>query len=331
MSLKRFIFIFSWMSVLSSANAQLTSKAIVLEHFTNSRCSICANRNPALLQNLASHPQVLNLSIHPSSPFANCFLSQRNAIVNDSRTNFYGIYGGTPRIVINGVVQTSGVNFGAPSIFSPFQQDSTAFSMEVSIEKEGIDTIIYRVKIIKLAPESIESAFLFSGLSQDTIFGNGGNGELAHHQVLVAANQEIISLPMQINDSLIITKRLAVLGVWDLTRLAAFGILQQNPQRALIQAARSDLLTSSLQTSTKDIAINATLRLYPNPTAGILKSNQAEPFSFRLYTLQGDLLQKGASLAGEIKLRDDLSSGLYLIQLTTESGENHTRKVLLKK
>src|SRR5947209_5088976 len=81
-------------------------RTVVIEHLTNSACSICASKNPAFYQTLSgySYPQVLHLSIHPSSPHPNCFFSQQNPTENDARTMYYNAFGYTPVIVINGQV-----------------------------------------------------------------------------------------------------------------------------------------------------------------------------------------------------------------------------------
>lgn len=328
MSLNRLLLLFCFLGS-TAVWAQPVAKTIVLEHYTNSRCSICANRNPALFQNLANHPQVLHLSIHPSSPYANCFLSQRNASTNDARTNYYGIYGGTPRLVINGVVQTPGVNFGAASIFAPFEQDSTAFMVTPEIALLGSDSILYTIKIVRKAADMLDSAVLFSGILQDTVFGNGGNGEQAHYQVLVAGAQQTISLPPNIGDSVVISSRLALRANWVPARLMSLGLLQQTSSKVLIQAAKSDLLVTGVSSSTRPLPSNEAVQLYPNPSTGWLKTNLEPPFGYRLQSSHGGLLQSGLSTNGEIQLEADLVNGLYLLQLTTAEGFVFIQKVIL--
>jgi len=75
-------------------------KNVVVEHFTNTRCGICASRNPGFFTNLNNNPDVIHLAIHPSSPYSSCVFNQHNSVDNDDRTNYYGIYGGTPRLVV---------------------------------------------------------------------------------------------------------------------------------------------------------------------------------------------------------------------------------------
>jgi hypothetical protein len=46
------------------------AKKIIVEHFTNTKCSICASRNPGFHTNLSANPTVQSISIHPSSPYS---------------------------------------------------------------------------------------------------------------------------------------------------------------------------------------------------------------------------------------------------------------------
>ena len=100
-----------------AAQAQEVPRRVVVEHFTNSRCGICANRNPAFYTNLNSQEGVLHISYHPSSPYSNCVLHQANAAENDGRTNYYDIYGSTPKLVIQGALVPVSTNYGNASIF----------------------------------------------------------------------------------------------------------------------------------------------------------------------------------------------------------------------
>src|SRR5260221_7207968 len=98
MKIKLFI-----ISLLSQFICQLSlaqvAKKIIVEHFTNTDCSICAALDPGFYANLNAHPGVLHLSIHPSAPYPNGLLYKQNATANDARTNYYGVYGSTPRLV----------------------------------------------------------------------------------------------------------------------------------------------------------------------------------------------------------------------------------------
>ena len=111
--------------------SQVPKKTIV-EHFTNTKCSICASRNPGFYTNLNNQPGVLHLAIHPSSPYNGCQLYQQNSSENDARTNYYGVYGGTPRLVINGSVISVNANYSDNSMFTPFLQQTSPALIKIN-------------------------------------------------------------------------------------------------------------------------------------------------------------------------------------------------------
>src|SRR5690606_20541686 len=118
------------MFIYSLVFAQSPRK-IIVEHFTNSNCSTCASRNPGFFANLNNHPEVLHMSVHPSAPYSNCLLYQQNATDNDARTNYYGIYGGTPRIVVNGNVVSASTNYSSASIFTNYLSQTSPASIRI--------------------------------------------------------------------------------------------------------------------------------------------------------------------------------------------------------
>ncbi len=64
------------MLAFNISNAQ--NQSVLVEHFTNTLCSICASRNPGFYQNLQSQQDVLHIAYHPSSPYAACVLNKQN-------------------------------------------------------------------------------------------------------------------------------------------------------------------------------------------------------------------------------------------------------------
>jgi len=99
--LKHFIFILFFYSFLG-VSAQEVPRYVLVEHFTNTWCPICAGRNPTLYDAIMKYPKsVHHLSLHPPIPYSGCPLYQFNKTENQERTNYYGI-NGTPAIVLNG-------------------------------------------------------------------------------------------------------------------------------------------------------------------------------------------------------------------------------------
>ena len=130
--MKRLIISLIFLFTGCSAYPQV-EKRIVVEHFSNTQCPICFGKNPGLYQNLDHFPRIIHLSIFPGSPYPNCFLHLQNPLASDGRTNYYGVYGSTPRLVIQGDPQSFSVDFNDPSIFAPYEDQTSPFSMKISV------------------------------------------------------------------------------------------------------------------------------------------------------------------------------------------------------
>lgn len=81
---------------------------VLLEHFTNSRCSICASKNPAFYSLIGGYTQdVHHIAYHPPIPYSTCIFYQANMSENSARTSFYGV-NGTPQVALNGTLLNGG-------------------------------------------------------------------------------------------------------------------------------------------------------------------------------------------------------------------------------
>lgn len=190
------------------------AKKVITEHFTNTVCSICASKNPGFYTNLNSQSGVIHLAIHPSSPYSSCILNQHNVTENDARTNYYGVYGSTPRIVIQGSVIPSSANYSSASLFSPFLSQNSPASIKIKQYKYGNDSIRSRIVIKTEALHSLGSLKLFVALAEDTIFYSSPNGETKHYDVfrksLTGTSGVTVTLPSTVGDSVIFTMASAV-------------------------------------------------------------------------------------------------------------------------
>lgn len=284
-------------SMAITAKAQVALRPIV-EHFTNTKCSICASKNPALYTNLNANPSVTHLSVHPSSPYASCILSQQNTVNNDARTNFYNIYGGTPRIVINGNV-VNGSNFGSPTLFTPHLNQTTPFDLEIQQTKHGNGFISTRVVVKAVATHGLTAASLFVGLVEDTVFVNGGNGEDEHYNVMrdaVTSPQGItIAIPTNPGDSTVFDFTSPSNNFWDISRIYAIAILQDATSKQVLQTGKTDTSSGVILSSTDDIKNALQLTLYPNPAQNILyvELQELDEFVVELYTPSGALAHRG--------------------------------------
>ena len=230
------LLLISW-SLQTQAQA---TKKIFLEHFTNTKCSVCFSRNPGLLDNLKKHPEVLFVSIHPSSPYSACPLSLANKLDNDARTNHYTIYGSTPRIVLNGSVISSSANYSDTGLFNSYSGKS-AFTIKIqqmSVGQDSIKSIIAIRRVDNMSPTG--SASLYTMLIEDTVFLNGGNGEKIHinvaRKMLCPADGETITLPQNVGDSLVVVKMAYRNNSWSMKRMSTVAVLQELMTKTLVQS-----------------------------------------------------------------------------------------------
>ncbi|NQU35268.1 MAG: hypothetical protein HQ521_18735, partial [Bacteroidetes bacterium] len=158
-------------------------KKVIIEHFTNTKCSICASKNPALYQTLEDFPQVLHIAYHPSAPYASCIFSQHNPIQNDARAYFYDVYGGTPRAIIQGevlLIQTPLVK--DDDIESRLGLTSDFKVIMTNTQVSGIDYKV-TIQIEKVSGDQEDEIFVYAGLAEKEISYNAPNGEDLHHDV----------------------------------------------------------------------------------------------------------------------------------------------------
>jgi len=313
------------------ATAQV-EKAVIAEHFTNSRCGICASRNPGLYQNLANNPDVIHIAFHPSSPYASCVFSQHNPQGNDGRTNFYGVYGSTPRLVISGEVQSASVNFNNPDLFNPYSAQSTPFSVYITENRFDEAMIMVNVKIKAMSAHTQNQGSLFLGYIEDTVFLATPNGENVHpgvfREALTGANGDLINLPVA-GDSVTMTYSVSKNGVWDMARMYTLAILQDPSSKMLLQAGETNLI----EYTDPNFIVSLTkpdkgLFLYPNPVSGSWITIRDADKEVSIYSRDGKLIQqypfgKDQEMSVDIS---DLIEGIYWVR----SGSKVQKLVVVK-
>jgi hypothetical protein len=220
------------------ANAQVPKTSIV-EHFTNTSCGVCAGANPGIVSTLNSHPTVLSIRFHPSAPYASDFFNQQNQAENDARTNHYGIYGGTPRVVVNGsLVSTNNLN----STLTALQTETSNFSIKAFQEKINADSFAVTIIIKKEAADTNQTAKLFVGMIEDLVNQSTNNGETAHYNVfrkaMSSATGNTITLPIMVGDSIVEKFGVMAGASWAIAKLNSIAILQSNAKK-VINAVKS--------------------------------------------------------------------------------------------
>lgn len=326
---KKLLFILSVLFQGLFASAQPVLRTSVVEHFTNTYCSICAGRNPGFYSNLAAFPQILHISYYPSSPYAACPFSQMNKPEQDARTRFYDIFGSTPRLVINGSVVPSGVSFNDPVIFTGGLTQTSDFALMIKLRRSIATVAEADITVRKLAPNNLDSLSLYAALTEDTVHFNAANGENVHFdkfiKSLTGAEPVMLAAPAAVGDS--ITRVFSFSIGASGGDVSATAILQDKIRNG-IQAARSQAIPSA--SGIPAHACPSSLCVYPVPAKDELRF-AALPGGYHPYAIRnavGQVVQQGVVSDIAIPLSiQSLAPGHYIIFVGAGSGQQRSRFV----
>ncbi len=299
--------------------AQVTNR-VIAEHFTNTRCSTCASKNPSLKQNLRNHPDILVLSIHPSAPYPSCILHQHNPSDNDGRTNFYNIYGATPRLVIQGETAPASANFGDAGLFTTHLNQTTPFFVRIEEVRIGEDSVRAEVTVKAVSSHSENSASLFIAYVEDTLAYNAPNGEDEHWHVLrdafTVAEGATIN-PPSAGDSITIVRTIPVRSEWKADQMTIIAILQDQ-LKLVLQSGTTDTVTTQSATNLDEARMRR-YAVFPNPARQSIQIEEVQG-KWAIVNMQGQLVS-GGIFPSPYTVEVSVSSwpaGLYLFQ--TEEG-----------
>ena len=312
------------------ASAQPVLRTTVVEHFTNTFCSVCASRNPGFYGNLADFPDVLHIAYYPSAPYPACPFNQMNKAEQDARTNFYSIYGATPRLVINGSPLAANASYADPVIFQSASGQTSDFSLNVQLRRTSATGGEATVVIKKVAANALDNLVLYAVVAEDTVHFNANNGETIHYnkfnRSLTGTSPLTISSPVSAGDSIIRTLPFDIGSGWGQSRVT---VILQDEAKAGLQAARSGILPGSA--SVMPPVCETPLCMYPIPAKGELHFT-ALPAGYHHYAISnamGQIVQRGIvhDIANPIPLQS-LQSGFYIIII--EGGNQLMRGKFLK-
>lgn len=302
---------------------QQVPQAVVVEHFTNSHCGVCASRNPGMFNTLAGLPDVIHVAYYPSAPYSGCQINQMAKSENDARTNYYGIYGSTPRIVVQGSPVNPSTNYADANLYTQHQGKFTSFAMNMSAWQSSGTTASISLTIKKVDTSSLTDVKLYGVLVQDTLYFTALNGENYHYNLLRTpiwdASAQTITLPTNVGDSIVMTQTVNINSSWgDASRLYSIAILQQD-NKQLIQATRSNKLQHP--TSTNNIVGVNNINIYPNPANDQLTINGLgnTPTTITVMNINGSVItQRSANTPTQQVDVSALSKGLYIIKISSK-------------
>jgi spore coat protein U-like protein len=325
--------LFTFLSALIISTSLLSQvpKTIVVEHFTNSRCSICAGRNPGLYTNLEQQQNTIHLAIHPSSPYPTCAFNQENPTENDGRANYYGVYGSTPQLVIQGEVISPSINFGSTTLFSPFQNQTSPASISVT-ENNSTSEVNLRIALHTEASNNLGELKLFVALKEDIVNYASPNGETVHYDVFKKSAFDIEGLSVNLNsivgDSIIVNAIIPIESDWLNRNFSAIVILQEADSKAVVQA--TEFAVSFVVLSTEKIDNDVTI--YPNPANEFvtIKATQNKLVQYQIYNALGSTIAAGNfNSTAKIETKS-FPAGIYFIKIRTQDSEV-TKRLYIQK
>lgn len=183
--MKKLLFLLIAIFFVSFSEAQVTAKKyLLIEHFTNSNCSTCASRNPAMF-NLIGQAQyaddVHHVAIHPMFPYQNCVFYQANKPENSAWTALYPIQG-TPTLVLNGATQSPSNPLLSESKLLTFLGQTSP--LHVKVTETGPNTARMVTVTTKALDEIPAGNYkIFVAILEKTVNQTTGNGESVHRNV----------------------------------------------------------------------------------------------------------------------------------------------------
>ena len=301
-------------------------KKVIIEHFTNSRCGICASRNPTFYQTLEDYPQILHIAYHPSSPYASCVFSQHNPTENDNRAYYYGVYGGTPRAVIQGsVIPVQNPLIGVEQIEAHLGKTAD-YKVTVANSQVSGNTYKVTVEIARVSGANWETVLMFAGLAEEEVQYEAPNGENLHHDVFrkrvfydtVSVNTPGSTKTMEFEYTMD--------AAWVQDQMFAYVMLQDYDTKEAKQSASS--LDSPTGITSKKVEQLGTI-LYPNPAnamVSILPEFKERFASAELYSLTGNRVAQYKDL--NVIDVSEQSPGMYFMVLTDKENQKYTTRLV---
>lgn len=169
---------------LFSQAQNLPKQYVMVEHFTNTYCSLCPPRNASLEPVLAANAgDVHHLRVHPSVPYNSCPLYNHNTTDNESRRNFFGTVSGTPRVYLNGNYENDWGG-GNPIVSQSTFDNYLGATSPIGIEVVHSGTNVTVNVVAYDAPPVSSNHKLFIAVVEEELTFAGNNGETEHSNTL---------------------------------------------------------------------------------------------------------------------------------------------------
>ncbi|HMX40501.1 MAG TPA: T9SS type A sorting domain-containing protein [Saprospiraceae bacterium] len=310
--------------ILLSASAlfaqQAVKRYVLIEHFTNSRCGICASKNPdffALIGQPQNASEVHHLAIHPQYPYPNCEFHQANPSDNTARASLYGIQG-TPRVALNGTLIPASSTLLSQATLNSYMGQTSPLHLKVSEAGSGSNRSVNVIarSVGNVPPGTYRMHII---IAEKLIAKTTPNGEKEHHNVL----RDIISssdfTPAASGGTVELSASYTPNAGWNAAELYAIAFVQNIMTKEVLNSGtRFDPAISAAEE-----AAPTSLSIQPNPAHALAHAQineseevrQVEMFSASGQRSVLSFQQQQGSV--EIPLHT-LAPGMYVVKITTQ-------------
>ncbi len=326
---------------LYSLNMQ-AQRTVLLEQFTNSGCSICAQHDPFTYAYVANNSaQLTAISYHTSFPYFDS-LYLENTVESSARTNFYGVVGVPYSIVDGNYYRNSTPNFNSAIAttvsnraiqtpkyaISPIQNEysgnqlSTSFAFQSLDAQNSNDSL--RAFVVAIEEDVLKSAYAASpGNNSLTVYNYVMRKMLPNENGTFLQNRSLNGL-----DQLSFSWNMQHIKNKAEIRIVAF--VQNMGTKEIYNAF---ITTPANVTSILQNSENNLLKLYPNPTSDILfisATSNSIPI-VQLMNVLGKEIPVELKANGQTNQIDlsQLDKGIYILHITLEKNV-YTRKICIE-
>ena len=331
--MKRLFLLLSTLLILQLSSAQEAKRYVLIEHFTNTRCSICSSSNPAFFSAIEPHEQdVHHIAYHPSFPYSSCVFYQHNTTENQNRAILYSVPG-TPSTYLWGSKLSAGSNLLPGNSLPEALNQTSPLQILVDEELSGSGrAVTIRIKSVGTPPSGGDYR-LFAAVVEKTINYAAPNGEDEHHNVfrkMLPSSDGESFVPSAQGGEVSFTFNYDFHPEWSLTQIYVVAFVQDMNTKEIFNSGS----TLDVQPATAiDPELNARVSVFPNPVSSFLQidwqgahGNQAQASLFSL-TGQQIKTQKSSSPGQRMAMDlSDIPGGLYYLQFELD-GKKAVRKV----
>lgn len=308
-----------WLSAQTGAK-----KYVLIEHFTNSNCSVCASRNPGMF-NLIGQAQyaddVHHVSIHPVFPYPQCVFYQANTSENTAWTGLYPVQG-TPTIVLNGATQSPSNPLLSENKLISFLNQTSPLALQVTESGSGTSRQV-NIKAKSFGDIPAGSYNLFVAIVEKTINQQTPNGEAVHHNVfrkMITAVAGNPFTPPAIGETLEFNFDYTLANNWKPEEVYVVAFVKETTTKAVLNSGtRFDPQLSSVP----ELSSNA-VKISPNPATdlALLELGDDRVQSLEVFAANGQRLSLGYEQAGNLLsiATHELNPGIYFVKVVGEKG-----------